>query len=349
MSAMIIGPYRQQDQWGKKCLSFIKHFVDTNWYSGSLCIRPLYYNITNPVKDIGDLEQYEYNQLESKDVLYQFALPMTLNYNGDFDENVAVTMVDSRIDHMGWTEKLNMFDEIIVFSEVEEQLLLDSGVTAQISVLDLKEENLAPIAELGLHENYFNNTTFYTDAPCNDTSGLREILEAYLSSYSITDKVTLFVFSQENEKEQLAERIESTKKRLAIYKDQRNYPDISIIGSREDAVVNYGHDKFDCYIYVGYGGKLPRQAKVALQMNKPSIVLDTVDIDDKYPFYAKTSDQICLTSSRPMFGINAGINSWKTTSSFEVARVMKLVNSETLEECKQYILKSNTKEKACTQ
>jgi hypothetical protein len=50
-----------------------------------------------------------------------------------------------------------------------------------------------------------------------------------------------------------------------------------------------------------------------------------------------------------MFGINAGMNSWKTTSSFEVARVMKMVNSETLEECKQYILKSNTKEKACTQ
>ena len=55
-------------------------------------------------------------------------MPETLNYEGDFNYNIAITKVDCRIDNLSWVENLKLFDKICVFSPFEKQLLKESGI-----------------------------------------------------------------------------------------------------------------------------------------------------------------------------------------------------------------------------
>jgi hypothetical protein len=342
MSVLLIAPYRQTDAWGNKSLQFAK-LIEEQYRDKDLCIRPFYYNLANLRNDIGDLEKYEYNKVTSKDVLIQFALPMNLSYNGDFDKNIAVTMVDSNVKDLGWDVTLNLFDEIYVFSENEKVLLQDSSVTSKIAVINLAEENSDGYQDLGINLQYYKNSTcFYTDASPSESSGLRETVAAFLSNYHASADVSMFVFCEDHEKNQVKQAIDEVKEKLGIYSDDRNYRDIAIINSKAEPILNYAHANFDCYINVEYGGKINGYLSNALRLCKPSIMLDTFKgLNSDYPLLVESCDQICLLKERPMPGINSGRHSWKVPSSTDIARKMKLIDNEVVEKCKQYILSYN--------
>jgi len=340
MSVLLIAPYRQTDGWGRKSLEFAKDMAKLK--GDELCLRPLYYSYNNLRNDIGDLEKYEQNNVESKDVLIQFGLPMNLAYNGDFNENIAVTMVDSHIKDLGWTQSLNLFDAVVVFSDNEKKLLEESGVTTGITVHSLGDKPFAGMQDMGLNLDLYKNTVkFYTDASPSESSGLTETIAAFLSSYYVCDNVMMFVFCDSNEKEAVMKLIEETKERLGIFTDKRNYKDVAVVNSKDETLLNYAHANFDCYINVEYGGKINDSLSNAMRYAKPSIVLDVLNINDEYPLSVQSCEQICLLNNRPMPGINSGRNSWRVPSSTDIGRKMKMVNSEVVDKCKQYILSYN--------
>ena len=351
MSVLLVAPYRQTDAWGMKSLQFAKMISDEGegWFKdNNLCMRPFYYNMNNLAKDIGDLEKYEYNKVDEKQILIQFGLPLSLCYDADFDKNIAVTMVDSHVKDLGWTTTLNLFDEIYVFSDNEKRLLEESDVTVKITVVNLKEEVSVEAHDVGIVnlDYYKKGLTFYTDASPSESSGLRETIAAFLSNYSACDNAHMFVFCDDNEKESVRKLIDEVRNMLGIYSDDRNYKDIAIINNKSKPILNYAHEHFDCYVNVEYGGKINGSLSKALKIGKPSLVLDTlVGINTDYPLLVESSEQLCMLRTRPMPRINSGRDSWRVPSSADIARKMKLIDNEVIEKCKQYLVSyNNTKE-----
>ena len=105
MNVFFVGPYRQSDNWGKVSRSFLRLLHSQE--NVDVVSRPIFYNINSTVKDIGVLESGEHKKLSERDILIQFGLPITFVYDGTFKKNIAVTMVESKVENIGWTTSLN--------------------------------------------------------------------------------------------------------------------------------------------------------------------------------------------------------------------------------------------------
>lgn len=351
MSILYIAPYRQRDKWGRVSRELAVSLVQQ---MDDICIRPLYYSTHNSLTDIGMLSEYESKMIEEKDVLIQFGLPTHLNYNGEFKKNVAITMVDSKVDNLGWHLKLNLFDNVFVFSENQKELLIKSGVTSNISVIDTELQYDTTIHDMKI--NLDNKFSFYTDASPNDSSGLRETLCAFLATFSIADNATLFVFCNDGESDAIKKSVDDTKEALGIYSDSRNYPDVAIISGKDISLMNYAHANMDCYIDVNYNKETSIHFKYATRFGKP--VITTLNEIPNYPLSVECMEQICMLRKRPMAGINSGHDSWMVPSTKSISEKMSMItsNDDIRDMCKQIILgfvnnkeKTNLKGLLCTQ
>lgn len=159
MNVFYVGPYRQRDSWGDISRSYIK-FLSKHT---DLAIRPVYYNSSNESCNIDEeLQQLESKKIEDKDIIIQHGLPYNLIYDGSFNKNIAITSVSCCIGNTSWVANLNLFDKIIVFSEVEEKMLIESGVTTEIYAYGFPpiDEEDVEITNLPIVSN--GKTIFYT-------------------------------------------------------------------------------------------------------------------------------------------------------------------------------------------
>ena len=324
MNVFFVGPYRQSDNWGKVSRSFLRLLHSQE--NVDVVSRPIFYNINSTVKDIGVLESGEHKKLSERDILIQFGLPITFVYDGTFKKNIAVTMVESKVENIGWTTSLNQMDQIIVFSETEKRLLEESGITTEITALEV-----APFAfdnsmseEIKIESN--NRTIFYTDARPSDSSGLEQTITSYLNTFTSGDNVGLIVFSNQNEQEAVQKVIEDTKQKLSIFSDDRNYPSISIVPNKNQDILNYAHNNLSFYISIANNSVIGNEVMQAFMFNRPVILLDTygkvLDGDSEYPLVVKSNEVVCKTTSRSYPSMNYGKDTWNQACEVSLSKIM---------------------------
>jgi hypothetical protein len=329
MNVLFTGPYRQSDNWGKVSREFLKLLYsqkDLNVIS-----RPVYYNVNGSLKDIGELEECEYKKLEEeKDILIQFGLPITFVSNSSFKKNIGITMLDSKVKNIGWSKYINLLDEIIVFSEQEKTLLEDSGVDIKITVLDFMPFSF----DNNISENIKIESTgkfmFYTDAKASDSSGIEQTLTSFLSTFTSIDNVGLLIFTNKQEHEYIENAVKTTKAKLGIFEDERNYPSLNIVPDKSQEILNYAHNTLDCYISIANNSTLNTQVMQAFMFVTPSIILDTCGniFDGDYPLFAKSQETICATNNRTYPNMNCGIDTWREASELSLSKLMRDVYND---------------------
>lgn len=325
MNVLFIGPYRQQDYWGKISRSFINLLSKEDI---KLVTRPLYYNIANKAEDIGNIEQYEFNSIDSKDIIIQFGLPMSLNYSGEFKKNIAATMTSSMIKNIGWTYQLNLFEDVLVFSEQEKEILKSSGVKSNIKNLitpPIEFDNTMQKIPIDLR----NKFVFYSDADINTTSGLKQTLVSYLSEFNISNNVCLVLFCDQQNSEEYTKYTELVKKELDIFHDYRNYAEVIIIGTKDQGAINYAHDNFDCYINVGFNMNMNMQIFQAFNFMRPCLLLDSCRgfLKSEYPCSVDSIEETCVSpEQRPVPHLNSGENFWKIPSTKSMKQLMRKIS-----------------------
>ena len=262
-------------------------------------------------------------------------------------------MVDCRIDNLSWVYHLNLFDEIIVFSEYEKIMLEQSGVKVKISNL------ICPPIELDTSltefEHHFKDSyTFYTTASADQKSGLKETIIAFLSSFTVLDNNILAILCDDSESESIQKEIEHIKTSLGIFKNHNNYPNIAVINNQEQGIVNYAHSIFDCYISVPYNSTIDRQVIHAFSNNTPCILLDTCKsqihppswphqaVD--YPLLVRGTEEVSLYNHRPIPYMYSGEQNWIKPMIVDIKNKMKAACSDArvMDMAKEKIYKFNS-------
>ena len=194
MNVMFVGPYRQNDSWGMVSRNFLEYIYNHASEDINLITRPIYFNQQAVNKIHSYIEDSESKKLTNdRDILIQFGLPSYLNYNGTFKKNVAVTRIECNVKNTDWPYHLNMFDEVVVFSDLEKNLLEESGVTTKILNAAAPYFGGITVAKdkIEKFENFGNKFVFFSTASASERSGTEAVVTAYLSQYSVLDKVML--------------------------------------------------------------------------------------------------------------------------------------------------------------
>ena len=330
MSILYVGPYRQSDEWGYTSQAFAKLLVEQKGLE--VVLRPVWFNNQDVSADIGNLEQYEYNELETADILIQHGLPSYLNYNGKFRTNIAVTSVDCRIDNTDWVTHLNLFDKVIVFSGYEAELLKESGVTVPIHGFGFPPVILHPeVQDLDLK---FSGTKYYTIGSLDMKSGLRETIAAYLSSFSILDSTILIVLT--NDSAPIETEINNIKSHLGIFNNPQHYPHIALINNTEIPLVNYVHGYADFYIDVSYNARTSQNTLKAIVNNSLPIMLDTcTGLMPGYPFVVDSHEEVSIYPNRPLQTLYSGEFNWRVPRMSDLRSVFQSTYNMTDEQKEQ--------------
>jgi len=332
---LYIGPYRQNDTWGyySKSVATLLSNMDVN-----LALRPIWFTAAERAADIENLKQYEDVRLEHFDILIQHGLPSSLSYNGRFKTNMAITKIDCNIFNIGWHETLGLFDQVIVLSEIEKQILLDSGAKYPVQNLFCCPPTLTTAQDF---EFDVEGTTFYTRGSLDLLSGLRETLAAYLSEFTILDNVCLIIATDQEQRTQ--QLIEGLKNSLNIYTNKQHYPAIAVINQDNRHVMSAIHQKFTYFINMSYNSGLCEDTALAIVNNSTPIVIDTCNIAKDYCFAVDSITETMLHDQRPLPNLFSGEFTWKKPSIASLKNKLRLAyTQETSDQLKEqlYMLKN---------
>lgn len=336
MNVFYVGPYRQRDSWGDISRSYIK-FLSKHT---DLAIRPVYYSSSNESCNIDEeLQQLESKKIEDKDIIIQHGLPYNLIYDGSFNKNIAITSVSCCIGNTSWVANLNLFDKIIVFSEVEEKMLIESGVTTEIYAYGFPpiDEEDVEITNLPIVSN--GKTIFYTIGSLEkSSSGIKETLLSYLSEFSVNDNVLLIIFTDQKD---LGKSVKNIKSQLGKFQKESHYADVAIVDSTQESIIGYAHKFFQCFINVSYAGIPNFNVLRAGKFKKIIITLDTSKLySEDYKFYVDTQEEVVIDSQKPIKESLSGEFTWKVPNTSSLKNKLRLVyniNREDLLENKNLV------------
>jgi hypothetical protein len=344
---LYIGPYRQNDEWGKTSRAFLQLLLHT---VKKVVARPLYYS--NNIVELGEIKE-EHSYVEEKDVIIQHGLPETLNYEGDFNYNIAITKVDCRIDNLSWVENLKLFDKICVFSPFEKELLKESGIKeSKIFAFDFPPVLNEPKEAIELEISELENkTVFYTTAGPDDDSGLMETLTAYYHCFSSIDNVILIVF--DNNSEIIKRMVEQIKAKMNCYGSSTHYPDIAII-SNDPRALAYAHLNYDYYINVSYNLSTNQEILECLMGKSIPILLDTaMFLEGCYPSQnwqrmsiVLSRTDVCQKNNRPLPNMYSGKHYWKVPDTAALCKALKICSETSSSLLNKKWFKNNHKEQS---
>ena len=344
MEVLYIGPYRQLDSWGQTSRGLLSLLAGQDI---DLIARPVWFTGDQRGIDLGELEVYESKELVDRNVLIQHGLPSSLNYNGDFKTNIAVTSIDCDVSHTNWIDHLNLFDLVIVFSDFEKELLEKSDKLT-VDVVALSHPPHSPSNEIAdLDLSNIKERKFYAVGSTDIKSATKELLISFLASFSILDDVTLLLATdQPKEMEGLVGHI---KQHLGIFSDARYYPNIAIINSASQSIMNYLHQVGDIYVDVGYNLRMGGPVLDAIANSSLTVLLDTC----KYGSVSvKSQPEIMFTASKPLPYLYTGHSTWQVPNTAHLSYALKeVINRDdfpSTEKTMHNQLDSEIKEILCT-
>lgn len=329
-NVLYIGPYRQLDEWGMNSRAFAKMLSQQEGVN--LVLRPVWFNQDSHMVDIGDLSKYENKQIVGeKNVLIQHGIPSFLNYDGSFEKNIAVLSVDCKLNNQ-WKMHLNLFDEVLVFSDYEKQLLEDSNI--QTNVCGLNRPPMFDSKEMQRFEFNVKGLIFYTNVSLDKKSGIREIAMAYYSECSIRDDCILILCCTPDNASKIEELLNEIKVELGIYSNNGFYPHVGVAPVDDIATMNFMHEKGDYYIDASYNCRISQNSMSAIRHNSKLILLETCKslFEGEYPLLINSKEEIITYKERPIKNLYTGDSTWKVPDVVHLKSIIrKCCNKESVD------------------
>ena len=285
MKVLFIGPYRQNDLWGRTSRDFIKSLSLIE--DISLTVRPIF--ISNGLHDSIDpyVLKCEANKERNHTILIQHMLPTYMIYDSRF---TSIESIGSSL----WNNYLRVLDKIFVTTDIEKDSLPEDLKQKTHRIGMAYEEDKA---QVGSPPDRF---IFYSiGGDLGSMSGAKETLTAYMSEFHINDPVSLILQSNDLEKAQAM--INQVTQDLGIYSAPM-YPHIHVVENRDGL-----HDNCNCFVNsscsIGFG----TETAEALVKGKAPIVLSGSGRDEyvsaENGFIVDSFRDILTCPDRPFAGI----------------------------------------------
>ena len=206
MNILFIGPYRQNDEWGRKSLAVLKGLQNTDH---TVTSRPIYLAASTNYNNY--TERSETIIADHYDILIQFVLQPYTVYSGNFTKRIGIfntETIPNQIPFGQLTSELLM-DEIWTDSHIVAKNLQDIlqkhtanysintnviAVPPSLSLNDLPAEPNPPPSLRASASHLQNKFLFYyIGNVLEDTTAFKEVYTAYLNKFTNKDNVALII------------------------------------------------------------------------------------------------------------------------------------------------------------
>ena len=302
MNALFVGPYRQDDGWGKSARDYIRSILTQ---TENLTIRPYFY--TGESIDIDpSIAKYEKTEFDNYDVIYQELLPHNMSINNAANKkNVGIfNMEITNIAESVSQNILNNLDLVCVPSKQEAKSLKESGVKTKVKVVSgaLDLEFLKKNAEhkINMQKSIARTFKFYYIGEFVERKNLADVITAFNLAFRNNENVSLIIKSSipgrnPSESQRLIkESINKHKEMLNIGPTHEEYLLTERL-SEEDMIGL--HNACDCFVMPSLGEAYCRPAAEALVLGKTPIVTDHTGMTD---FVNKNNGFIISSQKTPV-------------------------------------------------
>jgi glycosyltransferase involved in cell wall biosynthesis len=255
---LYIGHYKDNNGFGESSRRFI------NWLSNNiklnLSIRPLFIinSVISKHLDSDQYIEYENNTNRKYDTLIQHTIPEYIEYHKDFGKNIAIVDIETlNIKHSGWSDKLNLMDEVWVGSKLSAESLLLSGVKTLIRIIpepyNLEQYNKPLEDNFFSYDNDNKPFIFYTIGQYSEKKNIKSIILAYLLEFNKHENVRLFIKTcdhrKKNEDLEHIIKYDTSIIKNILRKPEDRYPDVdTVCGYLSAKDIVRLHKSADCYI-----------------------------------------------------------------------------------------------------
>jgi hypothetical protein len=288
MNILFIGPYRQSDTWGETSRNLIKTLSvmeDCN-----LTTRPIYLSTSQEPSIDADILKCESTKKDKYDILVQHMLPSYMINDSTFDQVIGFTGFET-IGATVWDNHLNLLDKVFVTTEAEKNSTSEDVFkkTYSIGIAHDKQESK--------QEKNMKPFTFYTlGGNLEIRTGVRNIIQAYFSSFTINDQVLLVL--QANDQNKASSLIDEVRKEVGITSDSY-YPAIHIVNETTSL-----HESCCCFVDASHSlGFNPETIKAVSHGSVPIVVKNSGRdeyIDNSNGLLVESYEDVVLCPDRPI-------------------------------------------------
>lgn len=290
MKVLFIGPYRQADEWGvnSRCLLKSLDMIE----EVDLATRPIFFSrggFQDPIMD--RLESVRHPEF---DVVIQHTLPSYLSYTGLAKRNVCFTPVET-IDNKGWSNYLNLMDDIFVCTGAEKNALpedLQGRASIVGGAIPGKLERKDNIPDV-------NYKFYFSGGSLEEKGGAKAVLDAYLSEFHVNENVYLVIHTTDKGKAE--QMIQDSRRRVGKFPHIDYSPAIEIV---HDCFAEELHQVTNCVVDVGSTINFRPDVAAGMTLGNPAIVLDKSGMSEYMTkdngWLVKSHEDVLLCPDRPL-------------------------------------------------
>lgn len=202
--------------------------------------------------------ELEQKSAEGCNICIQHVLPDHLQYNGQFDKNIAYFVMETdSISNSNWINKLRLMDEVWVPNT---EMKFNLGVN-NISVIPHASDTSKYTKQYPKFKHDFENKfVFYFIGEFTRRKNITALLKAYNLEFTLNDNVGMLIkthrsgHSQQDVVKQVLETNKVVREQLRLYTHSSYYPYVGTIAHDMTKEELYGfHQSCDCFVSASFG------------------------------------------------------------------------------------------------
>lgn len=333
MKVLFISHMREASGWGQAARDIILAMDSVGIDIVARCVKLG----INPPELPTRLLELESKDSEGCNVCIQHVLPHLMDYNGNFDKNIALydTETDS-FTYSSWPDKINSMDEAWVINQQMLESSIASGVKIPIKVvphcsnLDKFKKDY-PKLDI---EPLIDEFTFYFIGDLTRRKNLVALIKAYHLEFSPNEQASLLIkaakhnVSDADNIKEISEACNKIKEQLKLYPKPEDYKPEIIISERlsEDILASL-HKTCDCFVAPSFGEAWCIPAFDALGFGNPVIANDVGGLSE---FVNNRNGWLVSNTIEPVFGMKdtfhdifTGRENWNNICVNDLRRCMR--------------------------
>lgn len=335
MNILYIGPYRQQDGWGRASKDYLKSLSMTKH---NIAARHIWMGKTNRIEDT-DADRLENVIFDVKpDVIIQNVLPYFGDYQGGIKNILQMYIETSPIKHTSWPAHMNLFDEIWVPTSKEQGMIADNSTTKSKIIpmpFDFSsiDRNIKPLNIPNIDEDDF---IFYFIGEYIERKNLTALLVAFHREFKPTEKARLVIktnsnmgLSPDNIYNDVQLDIQNLYKTMRLYNKDFGYiPETIITSNLSYADLLALHKRCDCLVMPSHGESTCRPVIEALAMGNQAIITDNTGMScvvDDFAIKIPSVTTPVVSSIAHIKNLYTSHENWQDISILELCKQMRKV------------------------
>ncbi|MHA2030986.1 MAG: glycosyltransferase, partial [Candidatus Kariarchaeaceae archaeon] len=259
MKVLFIGHYRDGSGWAIAA----QHFILALDAVG-VDVVPRYIKLNDVQEDIPErIVQLEKKSDRNCDVVIQNTIPQFFNPDGHFKKNIGLYLTEvSHFKKTGWTDQINMMDEVWVTCEDSLTASLNSHVEVPVHIVPVPcdvskyAQRWEPMVFPELEDKF----VFYFIGECTRRKNIIALIKAFHLEFDPQEEVGLLIkgsypgLSPSQCSQRLVERCKTTKEQLRRYNKIGNYkPEVVLTQRLTSDQIMQLHATGNCFVMPSFG------------------------------------------------------------------------------------------------